>query len=174
MRRHLTLSTMLRHAGSEGDRAATAPEEAHAEGWNDGLSTLVQSRPQLTLAGPPVWRHTLILTGRLDHRSAPDLEDEIECLDQEGVVSLTLDLRRLEAIDSTGLAVIAWHSQGCQRRGHDFAVIPGSLFIHRALAEAGVTELVMPEASETVVGPGPGGSVDDHYSDRSTAMVRAL
>ena len=59
------------------------------------LSEAAHPGPHLTLASAPVWRHKLILTGKLDHRSAPELEEEIECLCQEGVTILTLDLRQL-------------------------------------------------------------------------------
>jgi hypothetical protein len=59
------------------------------------LTLSAPARPHLTLASAPVWRHELTLTGTLDHRSAAELEEEIECLCQEGVTILTLDLRQL-------------------------------------------------------------------------------
>jgi anti-anti-sigma factor len=111
-------------------------------------------RAALTLVSPRVWTHTLVLTGELHSRSAPTVEEEIECLCQEGVATLRLDLRQLESIDSLGIAVIAYRSQDCERRGCDFAVIPGSLFVRRALAEAGVTVLT-PERAKATAEPGP-------------------
>lgn len=86
--------------------------------------------------------HTLILTGDLDHRSAHALEAEIERLCEEGVTGITLDLRELAYIDSTGVAVIAFRCGLCQKRGYDFALIPGSRFIHRVFEQAGVTDLL--------------------------------
>lgn len=86
--------------------------------------------------------HTLILTGDLDGSSAHALEAEIERLCAEGVTGITLDLRELTYIDLTGVAVIAFRCGLCQKRGYDFALIPGSRFIHRVFERAGVTDLL--------------------------------
>jgi anti-anti-sigma factor len=86
--------------------------------------------------------HTLILTGGLDRGSARTLEAEIERLCEEGVSGITLDLRKLTYIDSIGVAVIVFRCGLCQRRGYDFALIPGSRSIHRAFEQAGVSELL--------------------------------
>jgi anti-anti-sigma factor len=93
-------------------------------------------------ASVSVWTHTLILTGELDRGSAHALEAEIERLFEEGVTGITLDLRELAYIDSIGVAVIAFRCGLCDRRGYDFALIPGSRFIHRAFEQAGVTDLL--------------------------------
>jgi anti-anti-sigma factor len=89
------------------------------------------------------WTHTLVLTGELNARTAPALEEEIEGLCQEGVAALRLDLRRLERIDGVGIAVIAFRSQECTRRGHLFDVLSDTPVVRRALTEAGVA--VIPE-----------------------------
>jgi anti-anti-sigma factor len=94
------------------------------------------------LASVRDWTHTLVLTGELDRASAHALEAEIERLCEEGVSGITLDLRQLTYIDSTGVAVIAFRSDLCKRRGYDFALIPGSPSIQRAFAQAGVSELL--------------------------------
>jgi anti-anti-sigma factor len=86
--------------------------------------------------------HTLVLTGELDGVSAFALEREIERLCEEGVSGITLDLRGLTYIDSTGVAVIAFRCGLCQRRGHDFELVRGSAFIHRAFEAAGVAHLL--------------------------------
>lgn len=86
--------------------------------------------------------HTLILTGELDSRSAHALEAEIERLCDEGVTSITLDLRELDYIDPAGVAVIAFRCRLCQRRGYEFALIPGGRMIHRAFEQAGVAGLL--------------------------------
>jgi anti-anti-sigma factor len=96
----------------------------------------------LVLAGTEVRTHTLVLDGELDRRSAHELEAEIERLCDEGVTGITLDLRQLDRIDSIGVAVIAFQAGLCNRRGFAFAVIPGSQLIHRALEQAGVTDLL--------------------------------
>ena len=173
MKRHLTLSTTVRRAHSQVGAAQAMVDRTTASDGEAGLSRPAHTRPRLTLASARIWRHTLILTGKLDYRSAPELEDEIECLCQEGVTNLTLDLRRLDEIDSTGVAVITFRSALCKRRGHDFAVIPGSRVIHGALAEAGATDFMTPEPDESVVSL-PNGSADVRFSDRSTAMIKNL
>lgn len=96
--------------------------------------------PTLVLASVNVRKHTLILTGGLDRRSAPALEAEIERLCDEGVTAITLDLRELTYIDSIGTAVIAFRCRLCQRRGYDFALIPGSPLVQRAFERAGVID----------------------------------
>lgn len=178
----LRLSTMSQSA-HQGDVAAVA-ERVGADcgvgglGANGGaaeatLSETAHARPHLTLATPPLWRHKLILMGRLDHRSAPDLEEEIECLCQEGVTTLTLDLRQLKAIDSDGVKAIAFRGAAYRRHGRDFAVISGSRFSH-ALSEAGATDLLAPDPEGTVVPLLPGRSLDNFATDRSTAMIKSL
>jgi anti-anti-sigma factor len=86
--------------------------------------------------------HTLILTGALDRGSAHALEAEIERLCGEGVTGITLDLRELTYIDSTGVAVIAFRCGLCRKRGYDFALIPGSQLIRRAFEQAGIVDLL--------------------------------
>ena len=173
MKPHLTLSTTGRHAPGRGGAAETIADRTIAGDGLGSLSPAAHARPRLTLAGARAWTHTLILTGRLDYQSAPEFEDEIECLCQEGVTSLTLDLRRLEEIDSTGVAVVTFRSALCRRQGHHVAVIPGSRSLHRALAEAGATDLLPPERAEGVVCL-PNGSARLRRSDRHTTMVRNL
>jgi anti-anti-sigma regulatory factor len=106
----------------------------------------------------------------LDCRSASELEEEIDCLCQEGVTILTLDLRQLDAIDPTGAMVVAFCGTACRRRGHDFAVIPGSRLIHRALTEAGATDLLTLDRDGSVVRR----TSDGFSSERSTTMVKNL
>jgi anti-anti-sigma factor len=86
---------------------------------------------------PPGSMHTLVLMGELDRCSAHTLEAEIERL--EGATSaITLDLSKLTHIDSTGVAVIAFRSGLCQRRGYGVALIRGPSFIQREFELAGL------------------------------------
>lgn len=82
--------------------------------------------------------HTLILTGELNGGSVLALEAELERLCDEGVSGITLDLRELASIDAVGVAVIAFRSGLCQRRGCEFTLIRGSRSIDRAFEHAGV------------------------------------
>jgi anti-anti-sigma factor len=87
-----------------------------------------------------IWMHTLILTGELTHGSAHMLEVEIERLFEEGVTSITLDLRQLTHIDPLGVGVIAFRCRLCKRQGHGISLIPGPRCVQRAFEEAGVVD----------------------------------
>ncbi len=167
MTHHLTLSTAVR---SQSDELEAASGRTRVSDGEADLPVAAYYRPNLTLASRPVWRHRLILTGKLDCRSASELEEEIDCLCQEGVTILTLDLRQLDAIDPTGAMVVAFCGAACRRRGHDFAVIPGSRLIHRALTEAGATDLLTLDRNGSVVRC----SSDGFSSERSTTMIKDL
>jgi anti-anti-sigma regulatory factor len=173
MTHHLTLSTASQHAPSRGDEVEAASDRARTSNGGADLPVAAHSRPHLRLASTRVWRHRLILTGKLDYRSASELEEEIECLCQEGVTILTLDLRQLDAIDPTGATAIAFCGAACKRRGRDFAVIPGSGVIHSELTEAGATELVTLDRSESAVRRSSRSS-NGFFSDRSTTMINHL
>jgi anti-anti-sigma factor len=98
--------------------------------------------------------HTLVLAGELDRVSAPVLETEIERLCRAGVMSLTLDLRALAAIDRVGVAVIVHRSGWCARHGCQLSLLADEGPAQGALAEAGAegrVELVSGPA--TVAGP---------------------
>jgi anti-anti-sigma regulatory factor len=106
---------------------------------DDGV-TMLERMPEVSLGiaetSPPVWRHTLVLKGHLDARTGPELQDEIECLYQEGVTSLVLDIRRLEAVELVGAQAIASLSALYERRGLSVAVLGGPAWVHHTLIEA--------------------------------------
>ena len=95
----------------------------------------------MALTSVGVWRHTIVPTGALTHRTAHELEIEIEQRCADGVTALTLDLRELTYIDPIGVSVIAFRSRLCKRRGYDFSVVAGSPMMRRALAQAGVASV---------------------------------
>jgi anti-anti-sigma factor len=174
MKRHLTLSIAGQHALDRGDTAEAITDRTPAGDRQSTLSEAAHTRPQLTLASELVWRHKLLLTGKLDHCSASELEEEIECLCEEGVTTLTLDLRHLDAIDPTGATTIARRGAICKMRGHDFTVVAGSRTIRRVLAEAGATDLLTPDQNASVVRRFPSRSADDSATYRSTMMIKSL
>jgi anti-anti-sigma regulatory factor len=169
MIRHLTLATSNQPVREQAVSNGAADTGATLAAAVAGRTGPVYGRTPLRLADERAWRHTLILTGTLDWRSAPELEEEIECLCEEGVASLTLDLRLLGAIDGAGARVIAFRSALCRRRGHGFAVIPGSHAVADALVEAGAGGALQERPPSPVLldGPLPAGSV-------ATTMVRDM
>jgi anti-anti-sigma factor len=143
MERHLTTSTIsIRTRNEKGNAGPLAADRASA-----ALGSGVQAQPAGNETGAALRNvspraHTVILTGELTHRSAHALEVEIERLCEEGVASITLDLRQLRSIDSIGAAVIAFRAGLCKRQGHGFSLIPGSRTVQRAFEQAGMIGLL--------------------------------
>jgi anti-anti-sigma factor len=141
MKRHRTASavSVMREDGRSNERALGRARTA----VNSNMRMEPAARePNLVLASLDVRMHTLTLTGALDHRTAHALEAQIESLCEEGVTGITLDLRELEHIDPSGVAVIAFRCGLCKRRGYDFALIAGSPSVHRAFEQAGVAAML--------------------------------
>jgi anti-anti-sigma factor len=92
--------------------------------------------------------HTLVLMGELNRVSAHTLEAEIERLCEAGTGAIKLDLSKLTHIDPTGVAVIAFRSRLCERRGHGFALIRGPWFIQREFELAGLSDRLQFEGEE--------------------------
>jgi anti-anti-sigma factor len=142
MKRHLTASAVGIGTRNEGAAVKRVATRTHTASNEYSRTQPALSEPRLALASANTWTHTLIPTGELSHRTAHALEAEIERLCEEGVTGITLDLRELTRIDSTGVAVIAFRAGLCKRRGYEFALIPGSRSIHRAFEQAGVADLL--------------------------------
>jgi anti-anti-sigma factor len=164
MKRDLMSSAMTRNGGPHGILGDTAPGRSDSEipdrGW-----------PHLTLVPPArPWSHTLILKGSLDHESAAELEEELECLQQEGVTDLTLDLRQLDELDSFGAQVIASRSAFFTGRGRNFAVLVSSTELDRTLSDAGGGDLVVAAPGEDVAQRVS--RFSSHTTDLSTTMIR--
>lgn len=83
---------------------------------------------------------TLILIGELDCSSTVELETAIEGLCEREVAGITLDLSKLTRIDATGVAVIVFRCRWCQRRGYEFALVPGAAAVQQTFALAGALE----------------------------------
>jgi anti-anti-sigma factor len=146
MERHLRTSTGSIDTGNEGSttgivvmRADTACDGNTAFARN-GRAWPTSNQPHPRSESVSIWMHTLVLTGELTYHSAHTLEVEIERLFEEGVTSITLDLRQLTHIDPLGVAVIAFRCRLCQRQGHGCLLIPGPPFVQRAFAEAGIID----------------------------------
>jgi anti-anti-sigma factor len=152
MKRHQLASAVSEGTQNEHGAVPSAVARTQTAFGNNTFAGPASSEPRFVLASVSVRTHTLILTGELDGSSALVLEAEIERLCEEGVTGITLDLRELTEIDSIGVAVIAFRCGLCQRRGYDFALIPGSRRIQSAFEQAGVAEL-LPFQQEDVATP---------------------
>jgi anti-anti-sigma factor len=144
MERHLTTSTGSISTANEGTTGLLVRAGAACDG-NTAFDRSRRAWPAHNQPHPrsesvSIWMHTLILTGELTHRSAHTLEVEIERLFEEGVTSITLDLRQLTYIDPIGVGVIEFRCRLCKRQGHGIVLIPGPPFVQRAFAEAGVID----------------------------------
>jgi anti-anti-sigma factor len=144
MKGQLTSSPIGRDAGKAGSQDPGSSGDA--SGWPRtpfALRPVAHRRDDrdTALTSVGVWRHTIVLTGALTHRTAHQLEIEIEQRCADGVTAITLDLRDLTYIDPIGVSVIAFRSRLCKRRGYDFSVVAASPMMRRALAQAGVGSL---------------------------------
>lgn len=142
MKRHKMAMAASVGAYDDGPAGAVAAQAQTANYEKTRYASPASSEAGFVPASVSVREHTLILTGELDSRSAHALEAEIERLCEEKVTSITLDLRELRYIDPVGVAVIAFRCRLCQRRGYEFALIPGGRMIHRAFEQAGVAGLL--------------------------------
>jgi len=89
----------------------------------------------------PIRIHRLVLSGSLGHDSAVALEAAIDELCATGVNRLVLDLTRLEAIDRTGVGVIAMRCRLCGRRGVAVEIVGARESVAAAFRRAGLSEL---------------------------------
>ena len=146
MERHLRTSTGSINTGNQG--STTGIVAMRADTACDGNTAFdrntrawpTHNQPHPRSESVSIWMHTLVLTGELTYHSAHTLEVEIERLFEEGVTSITLDLRQLTHIDPLGVAVIAFRCHLCKRQGHGCLLIAGPPFVQRAFAEAGVID----------------------------------
>jgi anti-sigma B factor antagonist len=86
--------------------------------------------------------HTLVLSGELELGSANTLQAAVARRCAAGLESLTIDLRKLMFIDSTGLATIILASKICERDGHDFWLIPGPRAVQRLFEITGLIDVL--------------------------------
>ncbi|HTZ88263.1 MAG TPA: STAS domain-containing protein [Solirubrobacteraceae bacterium] len=83
----------------------------------------------------------LALTGELDIATAPRLQKAVGRLCSDGVLRrLTIDLRGLDFVDSTGLAAIVFTSKLCERSGGELALIRGQDTVQQVFALTGLLD----------------------------------
>jgi anti-anti-sigma factor len=84
--------------------------------------------------------HTIVLRGELDLASAPALEEAMGTVDGAGTV--TLYLRPLAFIDSTGVRATLAVREHCTRGGIDFTLIPGPKQVQRLFEIVGLLDVL--------------------------------
>jgi anti-sigma B factor antagonist len=85
-------------------------------------------------------RRTLVLSGELDLLVAPDVENAVRRLCEEGALELVLDLRSLTFMDSAGLRSTLTAHEHCQESGSSFIVIPGPRQVQALFELTGLAE----------------------------------
>jgi anti-sigma B factor antagonist len=99
-------------------------------------------------------RGTVIaLSGELDLASSPALEEAFERVFSADDLSVVIDLRKLEFMDSTGLSIIVKAHQTAEERDLRLYVVNGPPQVQRLLSLTGVAERVsLVGAPEDVLG----------------------
>jgi anti-sigma B factor antagonist len=83
--------------------------------------------------------HTLVLSGDLDMTAAATLQPVVvSCVHSRP--GLTLDLRHLRFMDSSGLHLILFAHQLCQEKKAEFALIPGPEQVQRVFEVASLLD----------------------------------
>jgi anti-sigma B factor antagonist len=98
--------------------------------------------------------------GELDIASVDALNAAVERACADGAPSITLDLRELSFIDSTGLAAIVLASRLCDTHGSEFSLIPGSPSTQRLFEITGLLDALPFRACDQ-----PAGAADDGASE---------
>ena len=84
-----------------------------------------------TVPGPRDGQIRVILSGELDLSTAGRVEEELEQAEAEGPELITLDLRGLRFLDSTGLRVVLSADGRARKEGRRLEVVPGPPPVHR-------------------------------------------
>ena len=113
----------------------------------------------------------LLLTGELDVRSVPRLEAAVSrcCTRSRSARAITLDLRGLTFIDSSGLWTITAARRWCERQGYGFSLIPGPEPVHEVFEVTGLSDLLpFREAEKGEVKPSSPGASGAALVDRAS------
>jgi anti-sigma B factor antagonist len=84
----------------------------------------------------------LAVSGELDLRTSPELEERLARVWSTGAELVILDLRQIEFMDSTGLRVLLGAHQRAQETGRRFALVKGADQVERVLTLTGVRDLL--------------------------------
>jgi anti-anti-sigma factor len=82
------------------------------------------------------------VSGELDLRTSPQLEERLTAAFDAGAELVILDLRQVEFMDSTGLRVLLSAHQRAHEAGRRFALVRGADQVERVLTLTGVRDLL--------------------------------
>jgi anti-sigma B factor antagonist len=86
--------------------------------------------------------HTLRLSGELDLVSTQLLDDAIAHVDAITIDGITLDLGKVEFIDSTGVRAVLTLRERCRQRGTEFQIVPGPPAVQRVFDVTGLCDVL--------------------------------
>jgi anti-anti-sigma factor len=105
------------------------------------------------------WAWVLAVSGELDLRTSPELEERLARVWATGTELVILDLRQIEFMDSTGLRVLLSAHQRAQETGRRFALVRGADQVERVLTLTGVRDLLaVVDAPEELLAAGESSS----------------
>ena len=84
----------------------------------------------------------LMVSGELDLRTGPELEERLTGAFRSGIELVILDLRQIDFMDSTGLRVLLAAHQRAHETGRRFALVRGADQVERVLTLTGVRDLL--------------------------------
>lgn len=92
-------------------------------------------------------RHTLVVIGEVDIATADPLTEAVQRICAQEASALTLDLRQVTFMDSTGLraTLTAWDL--CKQHGREFSIIPGPQQVLKLFELTGLVS-VLPFAAD--------------------------
>ena len=82
----------------------------------------------------------ITLKGRLDTMTAPQLDDEAKCIDFDEVETVTLNLKELEYISSSGLRVILALYKNLKSKGGRLKIVNVSNTIMELFSMTGMAD----------------------------------
>ena len=80
------------------------------------------------------------VSGELDLAAVEPLQAELDRVCSNGLSALTIDLRELEFVDSTGLHLLLRLHGDCERRQVDLRLVPGPPAVQRLFRITGTEE----------------------------------
>ena len=85
--------------------------------------------------------HTLVLAGKFDMATSPDVETVLVAC-AASARRLTLDLSQLTFMDSTGLGLVLSAQRLCRASGAEFALVPGPRQVQRVFEITGLLDVL--------------------------------